>query len=66
MKKLDSAEFDEDFDTLSGTSSVYQIFPEMHSDDRGWFIERIQFPGNNFIDIKQINRSCSRPGVIRG
>ena len=66
MKKLDLVDIDEEFDTLSGTSTVYQVFPNIFKDDRGWFMERLQFPGNNFMDIKQMNRSCSRPGVIRG
>jgi len=52
MKKLDTADIDEEFDTLSGISTVYQVFPNIFKDDRGWFIERMQFPGNNFMDIK--------------
>jgi len=35
------------------------------NDDRGWFAEMLRSE-NNIIDIKQINRSCSKPGVIRG
>lgn len=66
MKKLDSVEIDNYFDTFDGTSFVYLVNPNIFKDDRGWFMERMQFPGNNFMDIKQMNRSCSRPGVIRG
>lgn len=66
MKKIDNADIDEEFDTLSGTNFVYQVFPKIFKDGRGWFMERMQFPGNNLMDIKQINRSCSMPGVLRG
>lgn len=66
MKKLDNAEIDNEFDTLNGTSFVYLVNPNIFKDDRGWFMERMKFPESNFMDIKQINRSCSKPGVIRG
>lgn len=66
MKKLDNADIDNEFDTLDGLNFVYSVNPNIFKDDRGWFMERMQFPGSNFMDIKQINRSCSKPGVIRG
>ena len=59
---------DEDFQNLSNeqNSFVFQIFPDVHKDNRGWFTEVLNNDFLKSIQIKQINRSCSRPGVIRG
>ena len=61
MKK----EIDNSFDFGFDGRCVFQLFPSVFNDDRGWFAEMLRSE-NNIIDIKQINRSCSKAGVIRG
>lgn len=61
-------EYDNDFccikDTL--TDNVFQIFPDVYHDDRGWFSEVLKDELISKLNIKQINRSYSSPGIIRG
>ena len=45
-------------------TSVFEIFPKVFDDSRGWFSEVLK--GDDLWWIKQINRSSSRGGVIRG
>lgn len=60
--------YDEDFDrTVSltnGAEQPYQVFPTLHKDERGWFQEVMK--GEDLFAWKQVNRSASRGGVVRG
>ena len=56
---------DDSFDFGLDGRSVFQLVPKVFNDERGWFAEMLRAE-HNVIDIKQINRSCSKPGVIRG
>ena len=56
---------DDSFDFGLDGRSVFQLVPKVFNDERGWFAEMFRSE-HNVIDIKQINRSCSRPGIIRG
>lgn len=58
-------EIDDYFDFSDDGRGVFQLFPSVFNDDRGWFAEMFRSE-HNIIDIKQINRSCSKAGVIRG
>lgn len=58
-------EIDDYFDFSDDGRGVFQLFPSVFNDDRGWFAEMLRSE-HNIIDIKQINRSCSKAGVIRG
>ena len=53
------------FDSLDENleNSVVQIFPKLFEDSRGWFSQISQ---GDHSGIKQMNRSCSIPGVMRG
>lgn len=69
---------EESIDSFDGdeSSKVFQIIPDCHKDNRGYFMEVFkedvdEFARNNFWMrnsrwIKQINRSSSTGGVIRG
>lgn len=59
------------------TSRVFQLFPDSYKDERGYFMEVIKDYGqwpykdipmwlSNLQWIRQINRSSSKKGVIRG
>jgi len=66
-------EYDNVFD-CPHDSKVFQIFPDVHGDNRGYFTEVLK--ANQacnvpswMIDnswIKQINRSSSKGGTVRG
>lgn len=58
-------EIDTYFDFSADGRGVFQLFPKIFDDNRGWFTEVLRLD-LDLIDIKQINRSCSRPGVVRG
>lgn len=58
-------------------SRVFQIFPDVHGDSRGYFMEVVKDYGewphdgiplwfSNLLWIRQINRSSSKRGVVRG
>ena len=44
-------------------STVFELFPDVHGDTRGWFSEVMK---GDLGWIKQINRSSSSPNVVRG
>lgn len=48
-------------------TSVFEIFPKVFNDNRGWFSEVLNDHDRGELWwLKQINRSSSKPGVIRG
>lgn len=68
-------EYCDQFAAIDGDnqSQVFQIFPKIFNDDRGFFTEvlsksTIQLPiwMQDFSWISQINKSSSHPGVCRG
>lgn len=52
-----------DFIKTDSRSAVYEIFPTVFSDNRGWFAEKLKC---DMSWVKQTNRSSSVSGVIRG
>lgn len=62
MTKTIDIEFDH---SLQLGTPVFELFPDVHHDDRGWFAEMFR-ASDKLIDIVQVNRSCSIQGVVRG
>ena len=71
-------EFDDYFSTIDEDekSAVFQLFPSVFEDSRGYFLEQWKFDEDRKLDgipywlfgtqwIKQINTSCSNPHTIR-
>lgn len=64
MKTVYDEDFDRTVSLTNGPEQPYQVFPNLHGDDRGWFQEVMK--GEEMGQWVQANRSVSKPGVVRG
>lgn len=65
--------YDDDFDSISDNSSVFQIYPNVFQDSRGYFTEVLKTSENSLPNwmktngwIQQMNRSSSSKYTVRG